>query len=108
MAGEDKDPKLKEEPPDWLWIFRPVNPNETRSITLQKHEKRPMTEMQIMVIDFLPASICQSHQMLPEALVSFEQAIRSALPLLPGQELLEARAGGWTPAFAPASETEEL
>lgn len=60
-----------------------------------------------MVIDFLPASICQSHQMLPEALVSFEQAIRSALPLLPGQEL-EAHAGGWTPAFAPASETEEL
>lgn len=46
--------------------------------------------------------------MLSEALVLREQAIRSAMPLLPGQELLEARAGGWTPAFAPASEPEEL
>lgn len=61
-----------------------------------------------MVIDFLPVSICQSHQVLSEALVLLEQAMGSAMPPLPGQELLEARAGGWTPAFAPASETEEL
>lgn len=67
-----------------------------------------MTEVQIMVIDFLPVSICQSHQVLSEVLVLLEQAMGSAMPLLPGQELLEARARGWTPAFAPASETEEL
>lgn len=67
-----------------------------------------MTEVQIMVIDFLPVSICQSHQVLSEVLVLLEQAMGSAMPPLPGQELLEARARGWTPAFAPASETEEL
>lgn len=61
-----------------------------------------------MVIDFLPVSICQSHQVLSEVLVLLEQAMGSAMPPLPGQELLEAHAGGWTPAFAPASETEEL
>lgn len=67
-----------------------------------------MTEVQIMVIDFLPVSICQSHQVLSEVLVLLEQAMGSAMPPLPGQELLEARARGWTPAFVPASETEEL